>query len=1011
MTAKDRSHGLKWIVYGGLIAMVAIVARTQMTAQEATVPAPLPANAAAPEISISADIAHRSKAEDGSQVSVLRGNCRIEQADTIVTARQAIIWESKIGNRHRVEVYLEDEVRIETPSSSQQYQQTYLQLWSDVGVNFQARWPREYQAPLSDPLLQRGMSRRKVHFEQVSQPLNALQLPLDSAAFQSLTLQPPSTALRRVRVSSRTGTPFSVRTERSTTSTPAEQIAVLSGGVKLNIDAPTADGRPDPNAIEFAADSMVVWTEPTDIENLAQGAERFQSREAPLQIYLEGNIVVRQDNTVLKASRAFYDARDNRALMTDAELKVSLSNSDVPLRVRASRIRQLGEKSFHAQNAWMTGSKFGKPGYRIESRDIFYEQRVINPLVHANGGWIDPQTGEFDDGVANWVTTLDNRLYLEDMPVGFIPYFSGPAEDPHIPIRKASVRSDRVFGTSVQTVWDPFHALSIDKPRGFDMGVLLDAYSRRGIGLGLEGSYKREDLFGIDDKYSGEFVPYYVHDDATDNLGMDRRSVKFDDSNRGRLFWRHRHELPHDIFVNAELGWISDRNFLEQYYENEFDRDKDNESLLYVQQNFDTNWSGAILGRPQVNDFENDTQWLPKGDLYGLNEPLLDGLLTWTSHSSMGYGKISRADAPFDPNEAFSPLPYYSSVEGGVFMTRHELTAPFNLGPVIISPYLRGEAAYWNEDLTGQHADRFVGTGGVHASLTMWRVWPYIRNSIFNLNGLAHKMVFDFDWSYTEATRDFSSIAQFNEFDDNAQERLRQRIVTNTFGGALPNILEPRRYAIRAGAGELVSVPYHELVNDLQVLRLGWHHRLQTKVGPPDRQRIRDWMTLDLGAAYFPRSQRDNFGEDFGLLSARYSWLMSDRVTLLAGATYDTFDGGQELWHVGFLTQRPERGSFYLGYRNVRAKDIDSQILTSSVSYLLNPKWIITASTAYDVGENQNRGQSLTLTRAGADWLFHLGGSFDSSKDSYGIAVSFEPRFGARDASSTQLSSLLGINR
>ncbi len=990
-----------------LLVMAALVLRTQMKAQET----PEPLSAVAPAVRIAADIAHQSKSDDGSQISVLRGNCRIEQGDTTMFARQAVIWETRIGNRQRIEVYLEDDVRIETASNSQQLQQTFLQLWSDSGVTYQSRWPREYQAPLTDPLTQRGMSRRKVHFDQISQQSAQLQVPIDGSTFQGLILETPNSVMRRVRVSSRTGSPFSVRTERSTTSTPAEQIAMLTGGVKLNIDSPTADGRPDPKALELAADNMVVWTEPTDIDNLAAGAERFQTRDTPLQIYLEGNIVVRQGDTVLRAARAFYDARDKRALMTDAELRVSMAKSDVPLRVRAGRIRQLGEKSFHAQQAWMTGSKFGKPGYRLEANDIFYEERVVNPWVHSNGGWVDPETGEYDDGVVDWVTTLDNRFYLGDLPVGYLPYLSGPAEDPKIPIRKASVRSDRPFGVSVQTVWDPFHLLSIDKPKGLDLGVLIDGYSRRGVGLGLEGAYKGEDAFGVDDRFSGELLPYYVRDEATDILGLDRRNVKVPDPNRGRAFWRHRHELPNDLFISGEVGWISDRNFLEQYYENEFDRDKDNETLLYGQQHINENWTWGLLGRVQTNDFENNTQWLPKGDLYGLGEPLLDGLITWTSHTSAGYGQVYQADAPYDPAEAFTALPYYSGVSGGVFMTRHELAAPFNLGPVIISPYLRGEAAYWSEDLTGSSADRFVGTGGVRASLTMWRVWPYIRNSIFNLNGLAHKMVFDVDWSYTDSSRDLSTIAQYNEFDDDAQERLRQRIVTNTFGGALPNFLDPRQYAVRAGAGEMVSVPYHELVNDLHAIRFGWHHRLQTKVGPPDRQRIRDWMTLDLGAAYFPSAQRDNFGEDFGLLTARYSWMMSDRVTLLAGATYDTFAGGQELWHVGFLTQRPERGSFYLGYRNVRAKDIDSQILTSSVSYLLNPKWIITASTAYDVAEHQNRGQSLTLTRAGADWLFHLGGSFDASKNSYGVAVSFEPRFGARDASSTQLSSLLGINR
>ena len=60
-----------------LLVMAALVLRTQMKAQET----PEPLSAVAPAVRIAADIAHQSKSDDGSQISVLRGNCRIEQGD------------------------------------------------------------------------------------------------------------------------------------------------------------------------------------------------------------------------------------------------------------------------------------------------------------------------------------------------------------------------------------------------------------------------------------------------------------------------------------------------------------------------------------------------------------------------------------------------------------------------------------------------------------------------------------------------------------------------------------------------------------------------------------------------------------------------------------------------------------------------------------------------------------------------------------------------------------------
>jgi hypothetical protein len=277
------------------------------------------------------------------------------------------------------------------------------------------------------------------------------------------------------------------------------------------------------------------------------------------------------------------------------------------------------------------------------------------------------------------------------------------------------------------------------------------------------------------------------------------------------------------------------------------------------------------------------------------------------------------------------------------------------------------------------------------------------------LNGLAHKVVFDGEYAYTDSSESLDDIPQYNEFDDDAQERFRQRFLINTYGGVLPPVVEPRFYALRSGAGWSVTAPYHELIDDQQVLRLTMRHRLQTKVGPPQRMRIKDWMLFDVGFSYFPNADEDNFGEDVGLIGGNYQWNVGDRTSLLANAYYDLFDLGQELWNVAVLSQRSTRGSVYLGLRQVKGGGMESQILTASYSYAMSPKWISTFGTAYDLAEGRNRGQSLTITRVGADFLVHVGAAFDESKDNAGIAVSIEPRLGPYNATSTQLSSLLGI--
>ena len=454
------------------------------------------------------------------------------------------------------------------------------------------------------------------------------------------------------------------------------------------------------------------------------------------------------------------------------------------------------------------------------------------------------------------------------------------------------------------------------------------------------------------------------------------------------------------------MGYLSDRNFLNQYFEEEWDNGKDVESLLYFKQQYD-NWAWTAIGRPQLNNFSTTTEWLPKGDLYGLAEPLLNGWLTWSSHSSAGYAQLRQGDPPDDPTEVFTPIPYVANVDGGVFMTRHELDAPFSLGPLHVVPYVMGEGAFWNSDFAGDDLSRVFGTAGIRSSLLFWRVFPYVRSRVFNLNGMAHKVTLEAEYAYTDSSRSLSEIPQYNEIDDNAQERFRTRFPILTFGGMVPPTFNPRFYAVRTGAGSTVTAPYHELIDDQQVFRLAMRQRLQTKVGPPERLRIKDWMTLDLEASVFPNPGRDNFGEDVGLLAGRYRWFVGDRTSLLADAYYDLFDDAQQLWNIGIVSQRSARGSIYLGIHQVKGATLDSQILSTSYTYQMSPKWVSTAGTAYDLGEGRNQGQSLTITRIGGDFLWHLGVNYDNSKNNAGIAFMIEPRFGRLNLSPTNLGSLM----
>ena len=961
---------------------------------------------------------------DDAYIGIFRGRCRVVQGSTVFAARQMVIWsrqaETPAGLEDRIAVYLEDDVQVTSDLGTRTESSMLVELTTNRGVTLTSEGRMTEHSGEQDPLFQRAVERLEggTRARLIQTQLTVDPLEPANPAPENLFLNQPESDDLRIRVFPRSSIPYNVESRQLTATSPPEQVTVLTGGITFLIDGLDKElssgarstlrdlGMNQIGTVDLSADRVVIFS--SAISGSDFSPDTVQSRDQQYQLYQEGNIVVRQGNSVIRADRAFFDAREYRALILNADLRTELPEFGAMLRIRAERLQQLSTENYHARNAWVTTSRYGKPGYRLQASDVLFDQRDWSPWGNQHAPEYDPVTGEQIAEQHPWITTYNSTLFVEDVPVFYSPYATAPAEDPNIPLRTINFGTDRIFGTQIRTNWDAFQLFGLERPPGVDWGLQLDYLSQRGVGVGSNGRYAGVDRYG--NSFRGGGLGYYINDGGTDNLGLGRRNLPLEDPNRGRFQWQHRHFFSDSLSLQSETGYVSDRNFLEQYYENEFDRGKDQEMLGYLLHRGD-GWAWSLIGRPQINEFENNTQWMPRGDLYGLGEPLLGGLLNWSSHTSAGYAKLDPAQPPFDPTlDVFTPLPFYTSAEGLVAMTRHQLEMPLDLGAINITPFALGEAAYWSEGYTSDSIDRLYGRAGVRSSVMFWKAYPMVQSSLFNLDGLAHKMTLNGEYSYSDSSRDLSTIPQWNEFDDNAQERFRERFVDNTFMGTLPEQLDPRFYAVRSGAGASVTAPYHELVDDQQVLRFGWNHRLQTKVGPPDRQRTKDWLTVDQYISYFPDANRDNYGEDFGLFSTRVRWNVGDRTSVVANSLYDFFDNGQQLWNIGLLTQRSLRGSMYLGLRQIKAgEDLNSQILTASYSYAMSPKWVSTATTAFDLGEGMNRGQALTISRIGADFLVHCGFNYDASKNNVGVMLSVEPRLGNKSlVSSPQLGSLLG---
>ena len=795
-----------------------------------------------------------------------------------------------------------------------------------------------------------------------------------------------STGGRRITVYTRSSVPVQFEWRRDPQSN--QWMGVMDQGVNLIVEGLTGAGVGpiEVSMIDVSTDRLVLWT--SGIEEPDLTGQRPLGDEVPLEIYMEGNIVFREGERVTYAERMYYDVNNRIGIVLDSEMLTPVPDYEGMLRIKSEVLQQTGRDRFSARNSFITSSRMGRPGYRIQTTDTYVEDDQ-RPLFDPWSGTplVDPVTGEPLVEHRRLATGRNNLLYLGELPVFYWPFLATDLEDPSFYIRRARIKNDSVFGTQVLTNWDGYQLLGIrNQPEGTDWDISFDYLSDRGFGHGTTFTYGRNDFLGIGGPASGLFDFWGIQDDGLDNLGRGRRSVLPDKDYRYRLLWRHRHLLPGDLRLSAEVGWISDRNFLEQYYQREWDELKDQTTGVELKRaRENTSWS--VTADYRLNKFFTQTDWLPRADHFWLGQPLLGDLFTWYEHSHVGYARFNPAQTP-DPLLPWeSPL----ALRSEMFATRQEIDLPLLLGPVKVVPYALGELAHWGADLAGDDLQRAYGQAGVRASLPIWKVNPCVESNLMNVHGLAHKVVFDADFSWAETNRDLVDLPLYDPLDDDSIEALRRRLITTTFPGFVPQQFDERFYAVRSGLAGWVTSPSTEIAQDLLALRLGVRQRWQTKRGMPGRRRIIDWIVLDTHAVFFPEDSRDNFGRTLGLVDYNFRWHVGDRLTLMSEGLFDFFDDGGQVITLGGYLSRPPRGSLYAGVHLVDGP-FSSSVLALSYSYRMSDKWVSSLGTSVDL-DRGNIGQNFTVTRVGESLLISAGARVNAARNNVGVHLAIEPRF------------------
>ncbi len=879
------------------------------------------------------------------------------------------------------------------------------------------------------------------------------------------------------------------------------RVVIYRGGINMVTKTPQF------GVVDIEAESAVVWRHPDPKkgqEVYGPNGELIENTNRPMEVYLEGNVIFRQDENkvagkadqrTFRAPRAYYDFLRDRFVALNGEVDLFAPGFISPMKLKSPRIDQFHklvkrpdgslimdpEPEIRTERTVMTGSRFPDPAYQINNRTVDLN-RLSRPLADPNTG---KQVGDPNDPNAPmdliWrYDARQNFFYMGPIPVFYWPRLTGETDDLEAPLRMISFGSITYFGQELLTDWNGFKVIGVKRPTNVDIWNLdldyLSARTKEFPALGSEIGWFGRDLIqdltdpyhkvpnpsqSITHDYFGYFDIWGLRDFGNDVLGSgpavvtqgpagagkrgyQRSDVPPFQDIRGRFNIRHMQRfLPdddehhfEDLRLQLEIAYVSDRQFLEEYYKRLNETGMDQETLGYMQYQ-KNNWSWDLWAEANLQTFNTDTQWLPRLDYYRLGDSLFSNLFNYYQHSGVDYANVHTDVMVNNPNLfAFIPFDPISNTSGPWSSlrayTNHEIDMPLNIYDVVrVVPYLQGQIVGWSDQLgggpfgqqsTGPMA-RFWGAAGVHTEMTAYKLYPNVENEILNIHGLNNKISFFTDFRAAYANHSLNSIAVQDDLDDNEYEFVRRYFaITNWTGGILPGPYDPRALILRRALSPITGTT--DIQSTITTLQLGIHQRLQTKRGPEGKRRIVDWMTLDLNGTYFPDAQRDNFGKPWGQTMYNYQWFVGDRTSIISYGWFDFWNltGSQPLSNynvagynpkglnvitTGVSLSRPPRGNVFIGYTVINTGTINTSALNASVSYWLSPKWFGTFSTSYDFGNKIPLGSMLSFTRIGADYLTSIGMSYDPQRSATQFAVQISPRL----SPNLRLGGATGMNQ
>ncbi|HEY8899484.1 MAG TPA: hypothetical protein VIM61_03675 [Chthoniobacterales bacterium] len=339
-------------------------------------------------------------------------------------------------------------------------------------------------------------------------------------------------------------------------------------------------------------------------------------------VLLIGDVRIYSQDNVFTGQRALYnlESKQVRAL----EFKGQYS----PLKFKAMSIQAPSLHQFNVRNADLTTDDSSEPGFHVRARSvrIYPDSRVI---------------------------FSNSTLYIGQLPVFWFPYLFAYTNNTGFELRPG-----------YDSNWGYYMLTGYNFPVGTGGNVIAtakaDYRTELGFGTGLDAKWD----FGKNDTSYGTLKTYYAYDiDPSYRLAPGERAES-GDHDRYRISFQDRLFLTDDIYFTADLNKLSDFDFLEDYFPNEFTTNPQPDNFLSLTK-WDEFYTLTLLTRFQMNDFYQTTERLPELDLDFKQHRIFDSPIYYDGTNSLGYYRRA-----FETNSIF---PDYDATR---FDTFHQISFP-----------------------------------------------------------------------------------------------------------------------------------------------------------------------------------------------------------------------------------------------------------------------------------------------------------------------------------------------